>query len=371
LTAVHQFLPTFAAGDAIGQHVLRLRDALREAGYESEIFADEAQPAVRRQSRPYRQFKGSSGPALMLYHLSTGSPMAEFLAEQAGTGDRRLAVYYHNITPPEFFERWEPGAAENVRTARGELRKLAGPTGFAMANSTFSEAELIDEGYGDTAVVPVLIDFAELETTPPDPATLARGRRAAEGGGAQWLFVGRLAPNKCQHDVIGAFATYRAVFDPDARLTLVGGKTSELYHRALEQLVDELDLGGAVDLADVVTFPELLAHYRTASVFVSASEHEGFCVPLLEAMHFGLPVVARPATAVPETVGEAALLVEDRDPLVMATAVHRVLSDGALRERLVAAGRERVDHFSLDSNRRRLLDVVTAHARGLGGVPPR
>src|SRR5207245_11401792 len=145
LIAVHQFLPTFAAGDAIGQHVLRLRDSLRGAGYESEIFADEAQPAVRRRCRPYRQFKGSGGPTLMLYHLSTGSPMAEFLAEQAGTGHRRLAVYYHNITPPEFFERWEPGAAENVRTARGELRKLAGPTGFAMANSTFSASELVEE----------------------------------------------------------------------------------------------------------------------------------------------------------------------------------------------------------------------------------
>jgi glycosyltransferase involved in cell wall biosynthesis len=365
-TAVHQFLPTFAAGDAIGNHVLRLRDVLRAAGYDSDIFADDIHFGVRRHARPYRDFKApSGGPALMLYHLSTGSPMAEFLAEQADAGRARLAVYYHNITPAEFFERWEPGAAESVRTARGELRKLAGPTRFAMANSTFSEAELRNEGYTDTCVVPVLVDFSSFDA-PADRPTLARLQRAAANGGAQWLFVGRLAPNKCQHDVIGAFAAYRALFDPAARLTLVGGKTSELYHRALQQLIRELDLAGAVELADVVTFPELLAHYRSASVFVSLSEHEGFCVPVLEAMHFGLPVVARATSALPETVGEAGLLLDDRDPVLVATAVHRVVTDTVLREQLVAAGRERVEHFSQANTARRFLDVLETRMAGDG-----
>jgi glycosyltransferase involved in cell wall biosynthesis len=365
-TSVHQFLPTFAAGDAIGNHVLRLRDILRGAGYESEIFADDIHLGVRRQARPYRDFKVAAGRStVMLYHLSTGSPMAEFLIEQADAGGAVLAVYYHNITPAEFFERWEPGAAESVRTARGELRKLAGPTRFAMANSSHSEAELRDEGYSDTCVVPVLVDFTGFGA-PADPSTVARLERASARGGAQWLFVGRLAPNKCQHDVIGAFAAYRAMYDPAARLTLVGGKTSQLYHRALEQLVDELDLAGTVELADVVTFPELLAHYRAASVFVCLSEHEGFCVPVLEAMHFGVPVVARATTALPETVGEAGLLVDDRDPVLVATAVHRVVTDIPLRDQLVAAGRERVEHFSEANTARRLLDVVRARTGGDG-----
>jgi glycosyltransferase involved in cell wall biosynthesis len=358
LTAVHQLLPVFADGDAIGNHVLRLQQVLREAGYESEIYVEEAHPAMKSRSRPYQELR--AGPSdWLLYHLSTGSPMAAFLAEQ----DRRLAIYYHNITPARFFERWEPGATDNIRRARQEMRKLASVTRFAMANSAYSEAELRAEGYGDTCVVPVLVDFAAYDQA-EDPATAARLRRAAERGGAHWLFVGRLAPNKCQHDVIGAFAAYRALFDADARLTLIGGKTSALYYRVLEQLVDELGLGGCVDLADVVTFPQLLAHYRAADVFVSLSQHEGFFVPVLEAMHFGVPVVARAATAVPDTVGDAGLLLPDAaadDPVVVATAVRRVLTDQPLRDGLVAAGRRRLEHFSPAGTARRFLEVLRAH----------
>lgn len=358
MTAVHQLLPVFAAGDAIGNHVLQLQRVLRQAGYESEIYVEEAHAEVRSRSRPYRQLE--AGPSdWLLYHLSTGSPMAAFLAEQ----EHRLAVYYHNITPARFFERWEPGATDTIRRARQEMRKLASVTRFAMANSAYSEADLRAEGYADTCVVPVLVDFTAYDT-PPDRATGARLQRAAERGGAQWLFVGRLAPNKCQHDVIGAFAAYRALFDPDARLTLIGGKTSALYHRVLEQLVDELGLTACVDLADVVTFPELLAHYRAADVFVSLSQHEGFFVPALEAMHFDVPVVARAATAVPETVGDAGLLLPDDaagDPVVVATAVHRVVTDRGLRDRVVAAGRGRLEHFSAANTGRRFLEVVRAH----------
>jgi glycosyltransferase involved in cell wall biosynthesis len=281
--------------------------------------------------------------------------MAAFLAERAD--DFPLAVYYHNITPPEFFDRWEPGAAESVRSARSQLRKLASSVRLAMANSSWSAGELRAEGYPEPAVVPVLVDFDDYAAA-PDQTTTTRLRRAAARGGAQWLFVGRVAPNKCQHDVIGAFAAYRAMHDPMARLTLVGGKTSALYHRALEQLGRELDLGDTLDLADSVTFPELLAHYRAASVFVCASEHEGFCVPLVEAMHFGVPVVAAATSAIPETAGDAALLVDDKDPVVMASAVHRVLTDTPLRDRLIAAGRARAGHYALDRTAALLLDVL-------------
>ena len=359
MTAVHQLLPVFADGDAIGNHVLRLQELLRTSGYDSEIYVEEAHPALRSRSRPYQDLE--AGPSdWLLYHLSTGSPMAEFLAEQ----EHRLAVYYHNITPARFFERWEPWAAENIREARQQMRKLASVTRFAMANSTYSETELRAEGYRDTVVVPVLVDFSAFDG-PADRATTARLRGAAEQGGAHWLFVGRLAPNKCQHDVIGAFAAYRAIFDPEARLSLVGGRTSALYRRVLEQLVDELGLGGCVDLVDAVPFPALLAYYRAADVFVSLSQHEGFFVPVLEAMHLGVPVVARGAAAVPETVGDGGLVLPGDaadDPVVVASAVHRVLTDRTLRDRLVAAGHGRVEHFSAANVGRQFLEVIRAHA---------
>jgi glycosyltransferase involved in cell wall biosynthesis len=355
LTALHQFLPVFAAGDAIGNHVLRIRDTLRAAGYDSDIYADDIHPPMRRHARHFLKFTAPpDGRGVhLLYHLSTGSRMAAWLAEQPVP----LAVDYHNITPAEYFDRWQPAAAEVARVARAEMRRLASSTAYGLADSTYNALELTDEGYPDTAVVPILIDFAEYDAA-PDTATLSRLRRRAEGGGAHWLFVGRVAAHKCQHDIVAAFAAYRRLFDPKARLSIVGGRTLLLYSRALERLASELGIANAVEFTNDLKFPQLLAHYRAADVYVSMSEHEGFCVPLVEAMHFGVPTVAFASTAVPETVGDATLLLPDKDPLAVAVAVQRVLSDDVLRKAMIEAGHRRVEHFSLANNRRRLLGAL-------------
>jgi glycosyltransferase involved in cell wall biosynthesis len=291
----------------------------------------------------------------LLYHLSTGHSMAAWLAERP----EPLAVDYHNITPAEYFDRWYPPGAEVARAARAELRKLASRSRFALADSSYNAAELDAEGYRQTSVAPILIDFSDYDV-PADAATLGRLRRRAEGGGAHWLYVGRLAANKCQHDVIGAFAVYRRLFDPKARLSVIGGRTALLYSRALELLAADLGVANAVDFTDVLSFERLLAYFATADVYVSLSEHEGFCVPAVEAMHFSVPVVAYASSAVPETVADAALLLDDKDPLVVATAVHRVLTDTPLREQLVSAGQARVEHFSFENNRARFIGALEA-----------
>ena len=196
---------------------------------------------------------------------------------------------------------------------------------------------------------------------PPDRAALDRLRRRREASGAQWLFVGRVAPNKCQHDVVGAFAVYRRVFDPGARLTLVGGATSPHYQRAIERLIGELGLGDSVEILSGVSDAELLAHWATSDVFVCLSEHEGFCVPLLEAMTLGVPVVAYAAGAVPGTLDGAGVLLDDKDPLSVATAVDEVCRPGPARDRLVKAGRQRAADFSLAETSKTLLGGIEAY----------
>jgi len=245
------------------------------------------------------------------------------------------------------------------------MRRLASSTSFGLADSSYNAAELVEEGYPEAGVVPILIDFAEYDAA-PDTATLTRLRRRAEGGGAHWLFVGRVAANKCQHDIVAAFAAYRKLFDPEARLSIVSGRTLLLYARALERLATELEVADAVDFTDNLKFAQLLAYYRSADVFVSLSEHEGFCVPLVEAMHFGVPTVAFASTAVPETVGDATVLLADKDPLAVAVAVQRLLTEDGLRKGMIEAGHRRVEHFSLVNNRRRLLEALEPRIAELG-----
>ena len=351
---IHQFIPTLAAGDAIGSHTLGVQEALRSAGHRSDLYADDVHPEMRGRALPYGDYlrRRGDGPRWILFQMSTGSPITDFVL---GAGDP-VMIDYHNITPDRFFERWEPRAAANMRAARDDLRRLRPVTRFALADSSYNEADLHAEGFTATAVAPILLDFAA-HAGPHDERLLSRLRHQA-GGGTRWLFVGRVAPNKCQHDIVAAFAAYRRLHDPAARLTLVGGGTAPLYWGALERQIHDLGVGGAVELTDAVSDAALRSHYRAADVFVCLSEHEGFNVPVLEAMHAGVPVVALAATAIPETVGDGGLLLTHKRPLVVAAAVHRVVTDPGLRGRLVEAGHRRVEHFSLENTRKQLLDGI-------------
>jgi len=363
---VDQYIPTFAPHDAIGNHALQVRRALREAGYDSDIWAENTLPPMEREARPYTEDVRRHGEdRLLVYQSSTSSAMAAWLSARARRGEELLSNY-HNITPHRYFERWEPAAAQSMARAREELVAMAPVVSLALADSAYNEAELRDVGYRNTTVCPLLVDLEEYHR-PPDPATLERlrARREAKGAGAQWLFVGRIAPNKCQHDVIGAFAAYRRFFDPGARLSLVGGATSYQYLRALHRLCGELDLGDSVELLGGVGDAELLAYWAVTDVFVCLSEHEGFCIPVLEAMELGVPVVAYDAAAVPETLGGAGLVLQDKDPLVVAQAVDKACHDKPTREQLVKAGKARAANFSLAKNRQRFLGAIEGYVGGI------
>lgn len=357
MTDVHQFLPTFAGRDAIGAHTLRLRRLLREAGFTSDIYALDVHNDVGGEALPADSFRTrvpASRDAWILYHFSIGSPLLDQVREL----HRPIALDYHNVTDAQYFWRWEPRAAAKMLEGRRQLAEIATHVRFALADSRFNECELVELGFGPTAVAPILLDFVDYDSA-PDPALLARRESVRRRGGTDWLAVGRIAPNKCQHDVVCAFALHRRLHDPAARLTLVGGQSAGEYWRALHRLAGDLGVADAVTFTDVVSHAELLACYRTADLFVCLSEHEGFNVPVLEAMHFDVPVVAFASAAVPDTVGAGGLLLTDKDPLVVACAAERVRTDASLRATLVEAGRARVEHFSVARTGPRWIETLT------------
>jgi len=357
---IDQYLPSFAARDAIGNHTLQVRRALRAAGYESDIYAEHIGASLQQEARPFAEAKAAGarppGERALIYHASTDSDMAGWLASIAAGGEI-VQIYYHNITPSSFFTRWLPDAARGTRMAREQLAELAPAVRLGMAATRYSERELVEVGCRRTAVCPLLIDLSEYHRE-PEPGTLARLRRAREHGGARWLFVGRLAPNKCQHDVVAAFAVYRRLFDPRARLTLVGGGTVPDYVAGIRRMAADLDLDGSVELLDGIDQPVLLAQFAAADVFVCLSEHEGFGVPVLEAMELGVPVVAYDAAAVAETVGDAGVVLLDKDPLTVAVEVDAVLGDEARRQALIEAGRARAASFALERTAPALVAAV-------------
>ena len=337
--ATHLFVPRFEPG-AVGNHVIEARDALVAAGHRSEIFAGDVDPAwAGRGARHYDDY-GRAVPAgrddRLVYQVAIGSPVADWLVDRSET----LIANHHNFTPMRFLQAWDPAATHGVAWGRRQLQRLAGRCALGIADSRFNEIDLEAAGFAETVVVPVLVDLAALERE-VDEVLLARLRDAKGDGGHDWLFVGRIAPNKCQHDLVAALAAHRRAYGSRARLHLVGASTSPAYSFALERFVAALELEGAVEITGPVSPGQLGAYYRTADVLVCVSEHEGFCVPLLEAMHHAVPVVAYGAGAIVETVGDGGLVLDRKDPETVAVAVERVLADETVRSSLVAAGRAR------------------------------
>ena len=347
MTAVHQFLPTFSSRDAVGTHARHVRAILRELGIASDIYAEGG------EAPSYKKYRGASDDWL-LYQMSTGSKMADWLRAQP----QPLLVNYHNVSPHQVFGAWEPIVGAELRRGREQLHELAPRTRHAVAVSHYNEGELREAGYEHTSVAPVLVDLDALAVE-PDRAALDRLHEAKARGGCDWLFVGRVAPHKCQHDIVKAFALYRRAYDPRARLHIVGGSASHAYWVALESYIRALGLHRVVHLHGSVPDGELAAHYQAADAFVCRSMHEGFCVPLIEAMRNGLPIVAHAAAAVPETLAGAGVLLDLKDPATVAAAAHRVATDPSLRATLVEAGTARVAELSFASARRRFTDVIT------------
>jgi glycosyltransferase involved in cell wall biosynthesis len=354
--AVHLFVPRFEPG-AVGHHTIVARDALVEAGHPSEIFAGEVDAAwVHLGARHYQDY-GRAVPARrddrLVYQVAIGSPVADWLV-----GRREMLIAnHHNFTPVRFLQAWDPAATHGVTWGRRQLQQLAGRCALGIADSRFNELDLQEAGFAETVVVPVLVDLARSDRE-VDEELLTRLRAAKSDGGRDWLFVGRVAPNKCQHDLVAALAAHHRAYGSRDRLHLVGASTSTAYSFALERFVEALGLEAAVDITGPVSAEALAAHYRAADVLVCVSEHEGFCVPLLEAMHYGVPVVAFGAGAVPETVGDGGLVLERKDPETVAAAADRVLTDVALRAALVAAGSARATQLDPDKARAAFVDAI-------------
>lgn len=361
---IDQCLPDFAKNDAIGNHVLHARRVLREAGYDSDIWADRIDERLAGEARHYKEYAGREGDVLV-YQLSTDSDMIPWLLDRAESGTR-LFSNYHNITPAAFFRRWEPDIARRLDVARQQMAELAPATELAIGVSQFNRDELDHAGYRHTAVAPLMLDLGELQSTGQAKAA-SPGVRTARG--SRWLFVGRIAPNKCQHDVVAAFAVYRRIFDPHASLTLVGSPSSYRYLRAVRRLAADLELGSSFEHRENLRLDQLVDCYRKADVLVCLSEHEGFCAPLIEAMDMSVPVVAYSAAAVPDTVAEAGVLLDDKDPLAVASAVADLLGDPARREGLVRRGASRAAEFSLGATSGVFLQVLTGWLQGRSQQP--
>ena len=327
--AVHQVLATLGYGDAIGHEVVGIQRVLRAAGYDSEIFAETADLRMEAMTVDYRDMVGAITPQdILIHHFSIGSRASRTAYALPG----KMALVYHNITPPEYFLGVHKDLVKLCYQGRRELTAYISRCELALGDSEYNRQELEALGFPRTAVLPVVPDFSHLNV----PPQVMVGSNIDD----DWtnvMFVGRVIPNKRFETVIRAFHVYRTRYNLRSRLLLVGSYSGfEKYFAALQGLIASLGTPD-VHFLGHVSNEELTAFYDLADLFLCASEHEGFCVPIVEAFYKRVPVLALAATAVPATMDGAGVLYDTTDPFEIARLMAAVLDNTDLEDAILAS----------------------------------
>ena len=352
---VYQLVHTLSYGDAISGEALSIKRILQSQGITSEIYCVNVHPKLKNSAKKWGSFeaevaaRAADEDILLILHYSLGSPLNRAYREFKG----RRGIIYHNLTPAHWFENYNSRVTEDLISGAKELPELVACSDVVLADSTYNASEISE--YSNPHVLPLTLDTKKWNISAnPGIASVLKGH-----GGKNFLHVGRIAPNKCIEDIIKAFYFYHHKIDEESRLWLIGGDIdTEIYSFELRRIVSEFHLKEAVTFVGTVSDEELRAFYENCDAYLCMSEHEGFCVPLVEAMHFGLPVIAYDACAVAETLGDGGILLQQKAPEKVAELMHLLVTDSKIRGELISRGRKRVSAFSEDKFEQRLKQLL-------------
>jgi glycosyltransferase involved in cell wall biosynthesis len=336
---INQWVPAAHKGDAIGDSARRVRAMLRNAGHTSDLFALTMDDELRDDVRPFADPEARRGD-LTIFHFALPSAMTEAFATLEGT----RVLQYHNITPAAFFAAYDAGLFRLAALGREELRTLVGRVDLALGDSEFNRVELEEMGFAPTGVMPIAVNTERITGAPPRPAL----EKILRDGLINILFVGRIVPNKRIQDHIRLAEIYKRYVDSHYRFIFVGRYDGlPRYYAQVRALIAEFKmLPDRFWFTGPVPDADLAAFYRWADVYVSLSEHEGFCVPLVEAMAADVPILAYAAGAVPETLGGAGMLFTPKDLEVAAEMLGMLVYDRSVRDAVIAGQRRRLADFA-------------------------
>ena len=344
-----QLLPTLSYGDGVGNDTLVIDKIIKELGYDTMIYAENIdsrvdQKLVKRVDKMPQLHKED----ILIYHLSTGTILNEKLKDYPC----RKMVVYHNVTPAHYFKEYSHISAELCESGRKGIALLRDVADYCWADSEYNKHELLEAGYKcKIDVVPIIVPFDDYKKEPD--ATIVQ---KYQDNWTNIVFVGRIAPNKKQEDVIKTFYYYKKYINPKSRLFLVGSYGGmERYHSRLKKYIEELELED-VYMTGHIKFNEILAYYKVADVFLCMSEHEGFCIPLLEAMCFDVPVVAYSYTGVKETLGYSGLHLEQKNCIYAAEMINLLVTNAELRNKVIELQRKRLDDYAYETTKGKIVN---------------
>ncbi len=354
---VNQFLAGFTYGDGITDYVIELKRVISEMGFPSNIYAVKVDTYMKNlktnRAIRYTEYEPclDSGRNVAILHFSIGENLNTFVERLP---DRKVLIY-HNVTPARFFESFDEDVSMQLESGREDISSYVDVPDVSVGVSEYNCKELKRYGFRNVRLLHPPAFYLSRFSSVSDREVLGKYK----DGNANILFVGRVAPNKRIEDLIKVLYVCRKKLHMNIRLIVVGSYNLwEKYYSFLRKLISRLGLGGDVVFTDKVKNHELVSYYRIADVYLSMSEHEGFGVPLIEAMMFGVPVLAYGVTGVPYTVGYGGILFDKKDFYEIAEVIKEVVSDSELRSTLVEAGRQRAEDFSKEKWDKEAKEVI-------------
>lgn len=327
-----QFSAGFNPGDAISNEMLMLKAYFQEIGFEGEIYSENIGKDTKGLAKKFKSYNEKDFD-FVIYHHSIHSAVFDFVEKLKSP----KALIYHNVTPSHFFEPYDLKLTHYLKKGREELKNLNGKFQLYFADSEFNRKELLDLGFSNVQVLPIIYDFAKFKKRDSTPSNEVK----------QIIFVGRIAPNKKQDDLIKLAKVLKDYFFSDFQIHLVGycSKELELYKEELISLIQLFGLENHILFSDFLSDELLAEYYQKADLFLCMSEHEGFCVPLLESMFYDVPIIAFDAGAVKDTLDGAGILVKEKNFPSICECILKIFSDRDFREKILISQRERLDRF--------------------------
>ena len=350
---INQLTPALHQNDAVGESILEINRTLGGWGHQPGIFSLEVDLPLEGIARGLSEFNNfDNEDAINILHFAIPSVLTQIFKESKG----KKVLIYHNITPSRFFEGINSEMVHIATVGREELSSLVKCTDFALGDSRFNEEELKEYGFSKTGVFPIPLnpERYDVESIIPLKKMLQRDEYC------NILFAGRITPNKKIEDIIKSFYYFKNLFYQESRLIIVGNPSGfEGYDMYLKDLAEKLDLND-VHFTGKVDQDELVTYYKIADIFVTMSEHEGFCVPILESFLFGIPVIAYNSTAIPHTMGDGGILVNAKKHREIAGIMSEVCENDDLRKSLIQKQREQLRNFSPDKIKGYLKGIISS-----------
>tara|TARA_B100000315_G_scaffold212472_1_gene209862 strand:- start:5570 stop:6634 length:1065 start_codon:yes stop_codon:yes gene_type:complete len=347
---IHQFLPNFHFGDAIGNHTLEIQRILKKSGYKSNIYVEACDSRMSKLCNNYRKHKKvSSSKNVIIFHYSIHSDIFDYVRNAS---DKKIMIY-HNITPHRFFKHFDNHLYFLTKRGREVLESYRNVPEVTFAVSEYNAEELRRLGFRKVRVLPIIVDFNQFKSS-PNQFVLSK----YDNGFKNIIFVGRITPSKKHEDIIKSFFFYKRYINDKSRLFLVGSYSGmEEYYESLKRLIDDLNICDVI-FTGKVKCDELITYYKLSDIFLCMSEHEGFCVPLLEAMYFDIPIIAYSSTGIPYTLGESGILLKEKNYLEIAELIDLVISDKVIRDKIISNQKNKLSQFETDKVADKFIEYI-------------